>query len=152
MVWLAMHVNPHMPPLQTSPAGQGVPQAPAAWQYWLLVVGSTQAPPQMVWPAAHVRPHMPPLQTSPGGQGVPQAPAAWQYWLLVVGSTQAPPQMVWPAAHVRLHKPALQTSPAGHELLQVPQLPLSVCLLTHTPLHTVRPAWQERAHPPAAHT
>jgi hypothetical protein len=71
-------VRPHTPAVHTCPAGHGVvPQAPAAWQYWLLVVGSTQDPPQIVCPAAHVRPQTPPLQTSPGGHGVvPHAPAA----------------------------------------------------------------------------
>src|SRR6185436_1999935 len=60
-----------LPPEQTSPASQAVPQAP---QFFGSMVTSTQALPHLVLPPAQLRPHTPAEQTSPAAQTVPQVP------------------------------------------------------------------------------
>jgi hypothetical protein len=68
------------PPEQTSPLAHFTPQPP---QLMLLLVVSTQAPPQSCWPVAHA--HVPLVHVSPFWQTVPHAP---QFALSLVRSTQ----------------------------------------------------------------
>jgi hypothetical protein len=58
--WVTWHLS--------GAVSQLVPQAP---QLLVLVVVSTQVPPQLVWPVGQ---HMPLEQTLPLGQAVPHAP------------------------------------------------------------------------------
>jgi hypothetical protein len=60
------------------PAAQTVPAfapwlVPLAPQNWLVVRGSTQAPPQFTWPPWQDTAHVPALQTWPAAQAVPAA-------------------------------------------------------------------------------
>jgi hypothetical protein len=105
----AWQVTTHTLLPHTDPAGQvspavptpAVPHCPVAPQYWLLVVGSTQDPPQSISVCRHDVWHALPEQTSPAGHvmpteplpPVPHSPVAPQKVLLDVGSTQDPPQL-----------------------------------------------------------
>ena len=52
--------RPHVPPEQSWPAGQALPQAP---QFWLLVWTSVHVPAQLTRPIWHERAHVPFEQT-----------------------------------------------------------------------------------------
>jgi hypothetical protein len=124
LISLPGHDVPHAPPLHTWPALHAVPalapvHVPDAPQYVLLVVGSTQEPPQLISLPGHDVPHTPPVHAWPASHAVPalapvQAPDAPQYMLLVAGSTHAPPHRISEPGHAVPHTPALHDAPAAH--------------------------------------
>jgi hypothetical protein len=57
------------------------------------------------------------------------------------------PENVGSAAHCE-HVPAWQVAGAVHFVPHPPQLPLSVCSLTHAPLHGLKPLLQVNVHAP----
>jgi hypothetical protein len=56
-----------------------------------------------------------------------------QWFSSVTSFTQLPEQLVSPVPHVVEHDPDEQTCPPPHTFRQLPQLPLSVCVLTSHP-------------------
>jgi len=90
--------TPHVPPLQTSPAGHTAPtvipvQAPLAPQLELLVSGSMQVPPQLTSVPGHEMPHTLPLQTWPAGHTLPQV-AQLSRSLVVLTQRFVPPSVL----------------------------------------------------------
>jgi hypothetical protein len=84
--------QPHVPPLQTEPAGHWVPQPP---QLRAFIVVSTHAPSEhSVSLPSQLALQAPPLQTWPDAHWVPQPPQ-----LFTSAGMQAPPQASRPAVH-----------------------------------------------------
>ena len=86
----AAHVSVQTPAAQFCPAGHAVPtvvplHAPDAPQYWLLVFGLTQAPPQPISPVGHDSEQLLPLHASPPVHVLPHVP---QFALSVPRSAQ----------------------------------------------------------------
>jgi hypothetical protein len=119
-----------------TPFGGSAQETPQVPQFVSLVCVFTHWLPHFVNPLLQLKPHTPPLQVR-----VPFAGASGQ---LVVqfpqcdGSddvaTHCPLQLVVPVGQFTVHVPFEHTCPPGHALPQLPQLLLSVCLLTQTPL------------------
>jgi hypothetical protein len=155
-------------PLQFAPDAFGsvvVHAFPHPPQLLLSVCSLTQAPPHN---------ERPPLQPqAPHWQVLPQVCVPLVSQLCVALGAHAP----WPEhadhadqvppVHVRVsvpqlpqacdaaplhpHEPFAHEEPLGHAFPQVPQLLLSVCLLTHAPPHAVYPLLQAKVHALAWH-
>jgi hypothetical protein len=141
------HTVPAEPP--ASP-----PHPPAAPQYWLLLVGSTQLPLQSTRPGVQVTAQTPTLHTCPAVHLVPQAP---QFVLSVFVSTHVPVppvgvHSVRPFWQVSEHLPPPHTVPAAQSVPQAPQFALSELVFTHDWPQSVEPGPHAVVHWPPLHT
>lgn len=122
-----------VPPLG---AVQALPQAP---QFSTSEPVATHCPPQFVVPPGQLSVQTPLEQTLPDVQTVPQAP---QLLLSVCLFTHALPQSARPVPQLGVQVPPTQVmeppaGAAGQTLPHVPQLFLSLDVLTQAPLHLV---------------
>jgi hypothetical protein len=125
-VWVEVHPALHMPLPHTWVAGHTVPHEP---QFDVLLARLTHWPEQLTVPVGHL--HAPPEQNIPPEQARPQPPQLLSSFCV---STHALPQDVRLVAHCAWHTPELQNGvAAAHLFAQAPQLPGSVCSLTHAP-------------------
>jgi hypothetical protein len=83
---------------------------------------------------------------------MPQPPQLFSSWVV---SKQAPPHVVRPPAHVEPQDPFEQLAVAHfgalHRLPQLPQLLVSLVVLTHEPLQRVSPGPQIGTQVPPVH-
>ena len=109
-----------VPPVQTWPAPQTLPQAPQFFEsVWVLAQKALAPVPQVVKGLPQVTAQVPPVHTSPAGQALPQVPQfAESVWVF----THSEPHIV-PLAPVQVaaHCPAEHTWPAAQTLPQAPQ-------------------------------
>lgn len=133
----------HLPSRQPAPPVHAVAQEP---QCAASDIGSKHCPPQKSTPSG--QPHTPPKHGTPASHTLPQPP---QLAASVEVLAQVAPHFWKPVAQAVLHEPAAQTAGAVHAVPHWPQLLLSDCRLTQTPLHAVSPAWHTKLLPlPAA--
>jgi hypothetical protein len=141
----APHVVWHAPLEHTWPEGHAppgepaspAPQAPVAPQYWLLLRGSMQLPPQLTSPGWQLTSQVPPLQRLPAPHAVPgvplspvpQVPDAPQCTRSVAGLMHKPPQFTRFARHEMEQTPFEQACPGRHVWPHAPQFALSDTVL-----------------------
>jgi len=130
-------------------AVQTMPQPP---QLWVLLVVSTQLPPQLVCPCGHETTQLPPAHTWFAPQTVPQAP---QLFLSLCSLTQAVPHAEKAASQEMPHCAFWQVAPpfagAGQEVPQAPQLVTVVLRSTQALPHRVKPGLQVNPQVPPLH-
>ncbi len=114
----ALQAAPHMPQSET------------------LLFRSTHASPHFVKPGLQVNPHWPLVHVGVALEGaaqtVPQPP---QFEVSPETTTQLPLQFVVPIGHDIVQEPPAQTSFVPQAFPHVPQLFLSLCVLTHALPH-----------------
>jgi hypothetical protein len=136
-----------VPPLQNSPAGQVVPQAP---QFCWSDRRSAQPDEHRVRGAAQVTVHWPDSQRVPASQREPQAP---QFSPSFAVETQVcwptGPHATLPVGHRLVQAPPLQKVPSAQAFPQVPQFRLSLRVSMQAVPHVDRGAAQESRHAPS---
>jgi hypothetical protein len=108
--------QPQLPPAQTCPAGQTLPQVPQLFGSLAVV---TQAPPQEVWPEAQVLLQRPPVQTWPSAQTMPHRPQ-WPGSLARFAHWGGEPHETLPTGQPQVL--LAQTIPPVQRIPQPPQL------------------------------